>query len=329
MKSSYFRINSYIQSMNIVVIDGYTLNPGDLSWEPLQELGNVRHYDRTPGSEIIARCRDAEVVITNKVPFSAETLSGLPHLKYLGVSATGYNMVDLEALNLRKIALTNVPDYGSAAVAQHTIALILALSNRVERHSEEVHQGVWSQKSDFTYWNQPIFELFAKTLGLLGLGKIGRRVAHIAHAMGMEVQYCTPQKKEGVPYLYTSREEIFRTSDIVSIHTPLTPETEKMVDTHLLRLMPSHALLINTSRGGLIHEEDLAEALKSGQIGGAGLDVLSQEPPPQDHPLLGCPRLIITPHNAWGAMESRQRLLDQVIGNLRVYLKGGSLNRII
>jgi glycerate dehydrogenase len=313
---------------NIVVLDGYTLNPGDLDWKPLHALGNVTIYDRTKESEVASRAIDADIILTNKAIVSAATISQLPKLEYIGVIATGYNVVDVKAATARQIKVTNVPAYGTAAVAQFTFALILELCNHVGLHADSVRAGEWSRNPDFSYWKAPLHELEGKVLGIVGLGQIGQAVARIALAFGMRViahhKYPERDKMEGVTFV--TLEHCFAASDIVSLHCPLNEQNRGFVNRALLNTMKPDALLINTSRGALVNEQDLANALNNERIAGAGLDVLAIEPPASDHPLMHARHCLITPHIAWAAREARERLLNTVIENLRAFLSGRPKN---
>lgn len=313
---------------NIVVLDGYTLNPGDLDWKPLHALGNVTIYDRTKESEVASRAIDADIILTNKAIVSAATISQLPKLEYIGVIATGYNVVDVKAATARQIKVTNVPAYGTAAVAQFTFALILELCNHVGLHADSVRAGEWSRNPDFSYWKAPLHELEGKVLGIVGLGQIGQAVARIALAFGMRViahhKYPERDKMEGVTFV--TLEHCFAASDIVSLHCPLNEQNRGFVNRALLNTMKPDALLINTSRGALVNEQDLADALNNERIAGAGLDVLAIEPPASDHPLMRARHCLITPHIAWAAREARERLLNTVIENLRSFLSGRPKN---
>lgn len=313
---------------NIVVLDGYTLNPGDLDWKPLHALGNVTIYDRTKESEVASRAIDADIILTNKAIVSAATISQLPKLEYIGVIATGYNVVDVKAAAARQIKVTNVPAYGTAAVAQFTFALILELCNHVGLHADSVRAGEWSRNPDFSYWKAPLHELEGKVLGIVGLGQIGQAVARIALAFGMRViahhKYPERDKMEGVTFV--TLEHCFAASDIVSLHCPLNEQNRGFVNRALLNTMKPDALLLNTSRGALVNEQDLADALNNERIAGAGLDVLAIEPPASDHPLMRARHCLITPHIAWAAREARERLLNTVIENLRSFLSGRPKN---
>ena len=315
----------------IVVLDGYTLNPGDLSWDSLEIFGDLTVYDRTPDDQIVARARDAPYVFTNKTPLSAETIDELPHLRYVGVMATGFDVVDVDAAKSRGIPVTNIPTYGTNSVSQHATALMLELVRHVGIHSEAVHRGEWSTSEDWCFALAPMIELTDKTLGVVGLGRIGLAFARIAAAMGMRViahdaVELTPAQLGGLPVQYTSLERLFREADVISLHCPLTAETDRLVNAERLRLMKPTAILLNTSRGPLVDSQALADALRAGQIAAAALDVLDTEPPPPDSPLIGAPRCIITPHISWYAKESRQRLLDIAVGNLKAFLDGTPVN---
>lgn len=311
--------------MKIVVLDGYTLNPGDLDWKSLEELGETVIYDRTAPDEIIHRAAEAEIVLTNKTPLSADTLSQLPKLRYIGVLATGYNVVDIQAAKERGIPVTNIPTYGTNSVAQFVFALLLELCHRTQWHSDAVHAGEWSQSVDFCFTRTPQVELAGKTLGLIGLGRIGTQTAKIARAFDMRViavgsGRSTPPQMEGVEWVELN--ELLEQSDVVSLHCPLTPSTEKLINTERISRMKPSAFLINTSRGPLIEEKDLADALNKGRLAGAALDVLSVEPPTQDNPLFGAQNCIITPHMAWATRDARARLMDTAVGNVQAFLEG-------
>ncbi|RFS20950.1 D-2-hydroxyacid dehydrogenase [Chitinophaga silvatica] len=306
----------------IVVLDGYTLNPGDLDWAALKELGEVTIYDRTPVSQVVERAKDANIVLTNKAIVNSQAIQELKSLEYIGVMATGYNIVDVQAAKERGITVTNVPAYSTDAVAQLTFALILELCNQVGEHAASVRAGDWSRSQDFSYWKTTLRELAGNTLGIIGLGQIGRSVAKIALAFNMKViaSHKHPERDamEGVEF--TDQATCFRKADIVSLHCPLTAENKEFVNLALLRTMKPSAFLINTSRGPLIQEQDLAQALREGIIAGAALDVLSVEPPGGENPLPGAPNTIITPHIAWATLAARERLMNGVVGNLKSYL---------
>lgn len=308
--------------MNIVVLDGYTANPGDCSWEPLKALGNCQIYDRSAPGEVLDRARNADVLLTNKTPLTRETIESLPLLKYIGVLATGYNVVDVAAANERSIPVCNVPEYGTPNTAQATIALMLELSNRTGYHAQTVRDGRWSKSADFCYWDGTLTDLQGATLGVIGFGRIGEMVARIAAAFGMRILAHRRNKPEFSEFEYVGLEELMRQSDFVSLHCPLTEQTKELINGERLRLMKRSAFLINTARGALVHEADLADALNTGLIAGAGLDVLSVEPPPLSNPLLTAKNCIITPHIAWATPNARRRLLEATVENIRCWMSG-------
>ncbi|HTI08275.1 MAG TPA: D-2-hydroxyacid dehydrogenase [Puia sp.] len=313
--------------MKIVVVDGYTLNPGDLSWDRVRALGDLTVYDRTPLEEIIQRCAAADIVLTNKVPFSRDTLAALPSLRFISVTATGYNIIDTVAASERGIVVSNVPAYGTDSVAQHVFALLLELTNHVGRNALATAAGKWQQSVDWCFTEAPVMELAGKTFGVVGFGHIGQQSARIARAFGMKVCYYSPRKKDTAEEFTggarpVSLEDLFAQSDVVSLHCPLTKDNQEFVNAALLHRMKPSALLINTARGQLIHEKDLAAALNQGVIAGAGLDVLSKEPPTEGNPLLAAKNCIITPHNAWISREARERMLDTTVTNVGAYLNG-------
>lgn len=312
--------------MNIVILDGYTLNPGDQDWAPIEKLGNVTIYDRSAAGEIVERAGNADVLLVNKVVLSAETLAQLPQVKYIGVMATGFNNIDIEAARKHGITVTNVKAYGPASVSQQTFALLLAIVNRVETHSQSVLDGEWVASPDFCYWKTPLTELAGKTMGLIGLGDIGSQVAKIALAFGMKVIAYRkhPAPADGIEMV--SLDDIFTRSDVISLHCPLTDETREIINRNSIAQMQPGAIILNTGRGPLIHEADLADALRSGTIAAAGLDVLSVEPPKADNPLLSAPNCIITPHVAWATFEARKRLLQMVADNLESFQNGDPRN---
>lgn len=316
--------------MNIVVLDGYTLNPGDLSWAELESLGTCKIYDRTPAAETIARAADAEIVLTNKVVLSRDVIGQLPRLRYVGVLATGYNIVDVATARERNIVVTNVPDYATTSVVQMVFAHLLNLTLHVAEHGQGVSAGRWTRSKDFAYWDFPLVELAGRTFGIVGLGRIGRAVARVALAMDMNVlaydAVPPASAPEGVKMV--GLEELFRQSDVVSLHCPLTPETNHLVNAERLATMKSSAYLINTGRGPLVDNAALAEALSAGRIAGAGLDVLSVEPPPAENPLLTAKNCCITPHIAWATRAARGRLLDTVVANVRAFLAGKPQNTV-
>jgi glycerate dehydrogenase len=312
--------------MNIVVLDGYTLNPGDLSWAPLESLGNCQIYDRTPVENIVQRAAHAEIIFTNKTLLDRSVIAQLPKLRYIGVLATGYNVVDIQAAQERQIPVTNVPGYGTQSVAQMVFALLLELTRQVGLHTKGVQKGNWSNQADFCYWEKPMIALESLTIGIVGLGTIGQAVAKIAQAFGMSVLAYQrhPKLVDGVKWV--SLEALFQQSDVISLHCPLTQETHHLINAQRLSLMKPSAFLINTSRGPLIDETALAQALHNGQIAGAGLDVLSVEPPNPDNPLFKAPNCFITPHVAWATQTARQTLLEIAIANLTAFLKGTPQN---
>ena len=317
--------------MKIVMLDSYTTNPGDLSWEDFEKLGDFTAYDRTTAELTVERAKDAEIVITNKTLLPKSVLEKLPKLKYIGLLSTGYNVVDIEYAKEKNIPVCNVPTYSTLAVAQLTFALILEIYNRVALHNDAVHAGEWANSSDFCFWKTPLIELGGKTIGIIGFGKIGNAVAKIADAFGMNILCYVPRKKEAPAiknFKFVSLDELLRGSDIVSLHCPLTPETEKMVNADFISKMKKNAILINTSRGAAIDEDALAKALKNGDILAAGVDVLSCEPPRKDNPLLSCDNCIITPHIAWAGYETRQRLVSIVYDNLKSFLDGKVQNNV-
>ncbi|MEZ4990624.1 MAG: D-2-hydroxyacid dehydrogenase [Saprospiraceae bacterium] len=315
----------------IVVLDGYTLNPGDLSWDKLRSLGNTTIYDRSRPEEVVDRAKDAQIVIANKQKLSRETLAALPHLRCISVTATGYNNVDIEAAKERGIRVCNVTGYGTTAVAQHVFAMILNFLNQVAAHHQDVLAGGWSEKEDFAYTLSPITELEGKTLGIYGFGRIGQQVGHLGQAFGMEViaTHKHPQRDAKPWVRFVDLDELFRQSDFLSLHAPLTSENEGIVNKEHLAQMKPTAYIINTGRGGLINEPDLKAALESDQLAGAGLDVLSQEPPPRDHLLFGVKNCVITPHNAWASREARERLMEQTVENVAAFMKGQAVNVVV
>lgn len=319
-----------LQDMKIVILDGYTLNPGDLDWGPLQALGQVEIYDRSAPDEVVERSKGARMVLTNKVRITRGMMEQLPDLQYIGVMATGFDIVDTQAATDHGITVTNVKGYSTDAVAQHTFALLLTLVNRVETHSDLVLDGEWAKSKDFTFRETPLFEIAGKTMGLVGLGDIGQKVADIAMAFGMKViAYRRNPAKTSDPNIeMVPLDDIFAQSDVVSLHLPLSPDTSGMVDRERLRAMKNTAYLINTARGALINEPDLAEALNNQLIAGAGLDVLSTEPPSQDNPLLHARNCVITPHIAWSLREARERLIGLIRENIEAYLAGQPINKV-
>jgi len=312
--------------MKIVVVDGATLNPGDLSWQPLMELGSTEVYERSTRSEAIQRCRDAKVIITNKVVIDKETMNELPKLRYIGVTATGFNIIDVEAAKKKGIIVTNVPTYGTASVAQMTFALLLELTQHVGYHAQTVSDGRWCRSSNFCYWDRPLIELADLTMGIIGCGRIGQAVAALARAFGMRVVGFDVAPPDQTSFEYVDIDTLFKASDVVSLHCPLTPQTQQIVSSKTLALMKPTAFIINTSRGPLVNEQELADALNEGRIAGAGMDVLSSEPPSPENPLLKAKNCYITPHIAWATRSARQRLLDVSINNVRAFLANKPVN---
>ena len=309
--------------MKIVVLDGYAANPGDISWEGLKSLGDFTVHDRTPGHLIAERVDDAEIILTNKTPVTREMMALKPRLRYVGVLATGYNVVDTAAASELGIIVTNVPDYSTPSVAQHVFALLLELCSHVGAHSQAVKKGDWVNSIDFCFWQHPLKELCGKTLGIIGMGRIGKSVAKIAGAFGMKVISASSRNLE-TPEL----EALYRNSDVISLHCPLTGKNAGMIDRHAISKMKEGVFLINTARGGLLNEADVAEALHSGKLGAAAVDVLSTEPPKAENPLLSAPRCIITPHIAWASLEARRRLMQIATENVSAFLKGNPINAV-
>ncbi|HJD91389.1 D-2-hydroxyacid dehydrogenase [Bacteroides coprosuis] len=316
--------------MKIVILDGYAANPGDLEWDGLEQLGDCTLYDRTSRDQVLERCKDANIVLTNKVPFKRETIEALPNLKYIGVMATGYNIIDTEAAKEKGIVVTNIPSYSTNSVAQMVFAHILNITLHVQKHSDEVHQGRWSKNADFCFWDSPLLELHGRTIGIIGLGSIGQAVARIAFGFGMKVIAYTSKTQLQLPHEIQKVEldELFEQADIVTLHCPLTDDTRNMVDKRRLELMQPTSIIINTSRGPLINEADLAEALKNKTIYAAGIDVMSQEPPKADNPLLGVENCYITPHIAWASFAARTRLMKILINNVKAFMEGKPENQV-
>lgn len=319
--------------MNIVVLDGFTLNPGDLSWSSLKELGNLTVYDRTEFEEkaIIDAIGDAEIVFTNKTPLGEEIFSKTPKLKYVGVLATGYNVVDIISAKKYSITVTNIPSYGTQAVAQFVMALLLEMCHHVGKHNNSVMQGEWTESKDFCYWKNPLIELEGKTMGLIGFGKIGQATAKLAQAFGMNILVHSRTKKlelETNTLQFVSLDDLLTNSDVISLHCPLLPETEGLISDKNISKMKKSAMLINTSRGGLIVEDDLAKALNNGSIKSAAVDVVSHEPMHKKNPLLETDNCIITPHIAWATKEARQRLMKIAVENLKAFVAGNPQNLV-
>lgn len=316
--------------MKIVALDGYAANPGDLSWDELKALGECVIYDRTAPEEVLERAADAEVVLTNKVVITAEMMAALPQLKYIGVMATGYNIVDIDAARERGIIVTNIPSYSTDSVAQMVFAHILNIAQQVQYHSEAVHQGRWTSSKDFCFWDTPLIELRGKKIGIVGLGHTGYTTARIAIGFGMEVYAYTSKSSFQLPPEIKKMEldQLFSECDIISLHCLLTDKTRELVNAARLKLMKPTAILINTGRGQLVNEQDLADALNNGQIYAAGLDVLSQEPPKADNPLLTARNCYITPHIAWASAAARERLMGILLDNLKGYMEGKVINNV-
>jgi len=314
--------------MKIVVLDGKCGNPGDLSWEPLYALGDLTVYDTTSPDELMERAKDADVILTNKVVFDASLIASLPQLKYIGVLATGYNVIDVKAAREHGVIVTNIPAYSTEDVAQSTFAHILNITNQVGHYAREVHEGVWSRQDLFCYWNTPLMELSGKTLGIVGLGSIGMRVAEIAHCFGMHVYAYTSKRADGLPFgiQKTTLDGLLAVSDILSLHCPLNDDTRELINKDTLSKMKQGAILINTGRGPLVNEQDVADALENGQLMAYGADVMCQEPPEEDNPLLCQPHAYITPHIAWATVEARQRLLNIAFENVRAFLSGSPIH---
>lgn len=316
--------------MKIVVLDGYGLNPGDLSWDAVSQLGELTVYDRTSSEEIIARSAGAEAILTNKTVITAEIMEALPDLKYIGVLATGYNVVNINAAREKGIVVTNIPAYSTPSVAQMVFAHILNIAQQVQHHSEEVRKGRWTNNADFCFWDTPLIELREKKIGLVGLGHTGYNTARIAIGFGMQVTAYTSKSSLQLPPEIKKRtlDELFSECDIVSLHCPLTDETKELVNAERLRLMKPTAILINTGRGPLVNEQDLADALNAGKLYAAGLDVLSSEPPKADNPLLTARNCYITPHIAWASLEARTRLMDILVENIKAFQAGKPVNNV-
>jgi len=314
--------------MKIVVLDGYTLNPGDLSWEGLQALGETEIHDYSAPDEIVPRAQGAELIMPNKAVISKEVIDQLPDLKYIGVQATGYNIIDIETAAERGIVVTNIPTYGTPSVAQMVFAHVLNLTQRVAHHDDTVKEGRWTSSRDFCYWDFPLLELMDLTMGIVGYGRIGQRTGEIASAFGMKLlvhdEYIKPEDHPNAEF--ASVEEVFKRSDVISLHCPLTPETEKLANAERLAMMKETAFLVNTSRGPLVDDQALADALNAGTIAGAGLDVLTVEPPPTDNPLMKAKNCYITPHIAWATRSARSRLLDTLVENAKAFIDGKPQN---
>lgn len=316
--------------MKITILDGYGMNPGDMSWAPLEELGDLTVYDRTAPEQVLERAAGSEALLTNKTVLTAETLRALPQLRYVGVLATGYNVVDIDAARELGIVVTNIPAYSTDSVVQMVFAHLLAITNRVEHYTDENRRGRWSTNPDFCYWDSPLHELSGKTFGIVGLGNIGMAVSRVARAFGMNVKAYTSKRIEELPdgVSKADLDELFETSDVLSLHCPLTDSTRYLVNAERLAMMKPSAILINTGRGPLVDEKALAEALDSERIYAAGLDVLSSEPPAADNPLLTARNCFITPHLGWATKEARERLLSIAADNLRGFISGDIRNNV-
>ena len=316
--------------MKIVVLDGYCLNPGDLSWEDMASLGDLRVYDRTSPAELLNRAEGAEVLITNKTLITGNDMEALPQLKYIGVLATGYNVVDVESAKEKGIVVTNIPAYSTNSVAQMVFAHLLNITQRVGHYACKNRQGKWSDNADFCYWDTELIELNDKWMGIIGFGNIGQATARIALSFGMKVGVFTSKAQSELPegIIKMELDDLFKKCDIVSLHCPLTPSTQEMVNAERLNLMKPNAILINTGRGPLINEQDLADALNEGKIMAAGLDVLSTEPPLATNPLLSARNCFITPHIAWATKEARIRLMQIAVNNLKEYMNGNVINNV-
>ena len=317
--------------MKIVVLDGYTENPGDLSWAVLEQMGELQVYDRTSltdEAEIIARIGDAEAVYTNKTPITKRVIDACPAMKFISVLATGYNVVDYEYAREKGIPVTNVPTYGTAAVGQFAIAMLLELCHHVAHHSQAVHEGRWERCDDWCFWDYPLIELAGKTMGIIGFGRIGQQTGRIARAMGMEIlAYDSCQSEEGRAVgTYVDLDTLLGRSDVIALHCPLFPETQGIINRNTIAKMKDGVILLNNSRGPLVNEQDLADALNSGKVYAAGLDVVSTEPIRGDNPLLTAKNCLITPHISWAPRESRQRIMDCAAENLRAYLAGAPIH---
>jgi len=314
--------------MKIVVLDGYTENPGDLSWAQLEELGELTVYDRTPADKVIERIGDAEIVLTNKTPITGETMQACPNMKFISVLATGYNIVDCAAAKERGIPVCNVPTYGTASVAQFAIALLLEVCHHVAHHDRAVHEGRWESNPDWCFWDYPLIELAGKTMGIIGLGRIGQATARIAKALGMRVIATDSVHSEAGAQAaeYVELDALLAQSDVIALHCPLFPETQGIINKNTIAKMKDGVIIINNSRGQLVVEQDLADALNSGKVYAAGLDVVSTEPIRGDNPLLSAKNCIITPHISWAPKESRMRIMDTSAENLRAFLAGSPIN---
>lgn len=320
--------NEQFNGTKIVILDGYTCNPGDLTWQELEQVGACEIFERTPPGQVLARAAEATAILTNKTVLDREKLAALPKLRYIGVLATGYNVVDVAAARERNISVTNIPEYGTANVAQAVFALLLELTNRTGHHTQTVREGRWCQSPDWCYWDFPLVELHGLTMGIVGFGRIGQTVARIAGAFGMKVLAYDHYAPKSLPdhVRMADLDTLFRQSDVVSLHCPLTKENQGLINAPRLAMMKPSALLINTARGALVNDADLADALNQGKLGGAGLDVLSVEPPQPGNPLLQAKNCLVTPHIAWATRAARARLIHTAVENLKAFLAGQPVN---
>ena len=317
--------------MKTVILDGSAANPGDISWGPLEKFGELTVYDVTTPEQVVERSLGAEILITNKTAFTEEIISKLPDLKYIGVLATGFNVVDLQACSKRGITVTNVPEYSTFATAQMTVALLLELTNNAGLHNASVMDGDWVRSPQFCYWKRPLTELWNKEAVVFGYGKIGKRVAQIFKALGMNVTavpHHMPETGEEDGIVSKSKEEAFKNADIISLHSPLTDETKNLINKNSLSELKDGVIIINAARGPLVNEADMAEALRSGKVSGYAADVVSVEPMREDNPLLNCPNTILTPHTAWAPKETRERLIAMCAQNIESYLNGNPINKV-
>lgn len=317
--------------MKTVILDGSAANPGDISWGPLEKFGELTVYDVTTPEQVVERSLGAEILITNKTAFTEEIISKLPDLKYIGVLATGFNVVDLQACSKRGITVTNVPEYSTFATAQMTVALLLELTNNAGLHNASVMDGDWVKSPQFCYWKRPLTELWNKEAVVFGYGKIGKRVAQIFKALGMNVTavpHHMPKTVEEDGIVFKSKEEAFKNADIISLHSPLTDETKDLINKNSISELKDGVIIINAARGPLVNEADMAEALRSGKVSGYAADVVSVEPMREDNPLLNCPNTILTPHTAWAPKETRERLIAMCAQNIESYLNGNPINKV-
>jgi glycerate dehydrogenase len=317
-----------VDLLKIVILDGYTENPGDLSWAGLEALGKLTVYDRTPEDKIAERISDAQIVLTNKTPVSEKTMDACRNIRYIGVLATGYNVVDCKAARERGIPVTNIPIYGTAAVGQFAIALLLEICHHIGHHDQAVKEGRWERNEDWCFWDYPLIELAGKVMGIIGFGRIGQTTGKIAHALGMEVLACDEVPNDAGRQIarYVSRDELYARSDVISLHCQLSSATEGMINRESIAKMKNDVIIINNSRGGLIVEQDLVDALESGKVYAAGVDVVSTEPINANNPLLKAKNCIITPHISWASIESRRRLMDTAVENLKSFMEGKPIN---